>query len=135
MNIKVEWNKIVVNTLSILVGAIIIGAATIVWKGATSVDAKVKETKEDVTFLIDTLSKKLGKYEIQIESQSNQLVEVSNALKDLNHKMDLADEFHVEIPVMSSAPKRNPPPKISEPEILQMEQMSRGANIQKQLKR
>lgn len=130
MNIKVEWNKIVVNTLSILVGAIIIGAATIVWNGATSVDEKVKETKKDVTFLIDTLSEKLARYEVQIESQSNQLMEVSNALKALNQTLALPE---ARPPAQPTTTIRTPPePK---PDFRQMEQISRGVDIQKQLKR
>jgi hypothetical protein len=73
MNIKIEWNKIVVNTLSVVVAAIILGAATIVWDKAMSVDTKVQGTREDMTHLIDTLSGKLAGYQIQLGDMSNQL--------------------------------------------------------------
>lgn len=69
----IEWNKIVGNAVSAVVVAIILGAATIVWKGATSVDDKVQATREDMTHLITALSDKLGGYEVQITSLSNQL--------------------------------------------------------------
>ena len=69
----IEWNKIVGNAISALVVAVFLGAATIVWKGATSVDDKVSATREDMTHLISALSDKLGGYEVQITSLSNQL--------------------------------------------------------------
>lgn len=70
---SIEWNKIVSNAISALVVAVFLGAATIVWKGATSVDDKVQNTREDMTHLITSLSDKLGGYEVQLTSLSNQL--------------------------------------------------------------
>jgi len=69
----IEWNKIVTNAISALVVAVFLGASTIVWKGATSVDDKVQGTRRDMTHLIDSLSGKLAGYEVQLESLSNQL--------------------------------------------------------------
>jgi hypothetical protein len=73
---SIEWNKIATNAISALVVTVFLGAATIVWKGATSVDSKVQATREDMTHLIDALSDKLGSYEVQIVSLSNQLATV-----------------------------------------------------------
>lgn len=38
----IEWNKIVTNAVSALMISVFLGATTIVWKGATSVDDKVQ---------------------------------------------------------------------------------------------
>ena len=73
---NIEWNAIVTNAISALVVAVFLGAATIVWIGATSVDDKVQNTRSDMTHLIDTLSDKLGGYEVQLTSLSNQLMVV-----------------------------------------------------------
>jgi len=129
MNIKVEWNKIVANTLSVLVAAIIIGAATIVWQGATSVDSKVQETKEDVTFLIDTLSKKLARYEVQIDAQSNQLAEVITIVKGMGN-------FPPVQPLLGSpAPEPTPIPVAPKDvkRIHQLEQTTKQVDIREQL--
>ena len=95
MNLKVEWNKIVVNTLSVFIAAIIVGASTIVWKGATSVDVKINETKADVTHLVNTLAEKMSKYEIQLVTQSNQLLSVIKNQNELITELKtLIDQYH-----------------------------------------
>jgi len=70
----IEWNKIATNAISALVVTVFLGAATIVWKGATSVDTKVQNTRDDMTHLIDALSDELGSQKAQLTSLSNQLV-------------------------------------------------------------
>jgi hypothetical protein len=70
---NIEWNKIVGNAISALVVAVFVGAAAIVWRGATTVDDKVQNTREDMTHLITALSDKLAGYETQLSSLSNQL--------------------------------------------------------------
>lgn len=75
---KIDFNKIVTQAITALVIAVFLGAATIVWKGATSVDDKVQNTREDMQHLIASLSDKMAGYEIQLTSLSNQLMTVSN---------------------------------------------------------
>ena len=83
---KIEWDKVITQAITTLVVAIFLGAATIVWKGATSVDTKVQNTREDLQHLITALSDKLGGYEVQLTSLSNQLETViinqSNLVSD-----------------------------------------------------
>jgi predicted solute-binding protein len=76
MNLKIEWQKIIINAMSVFVAAIIIGAAGIVWERAMSVDTKVQNAEASMSHLINTLSDKLASYETQLTTQSNQLVAV-----------------------------------------------------------
>ena len=86
MNIRAEWNKIVVNALSVLVATIIVGAGAIVWDKAMSVDTKVQSTRQDMTKLIETLTEKLSGYEVQLGTMSNQLsVLINNQTKLIQH--------------------------------------------------
>jgi len=75
---KIDFGKIVTQAITALVIAVFLGAATIVWKGATSVDDKVQNTREDMQHLITSLSDKMAGYEIQLTSISNELRIVTN---------------------------------------------------------
>lgn len=83
MKIEVEWNKIVTQAISTLIIAVFIGAASIVWMGATSVDTKVQNTRDDMQHLITTLSDKMAGYESQLTTISNQLEIISNNQSNL----------------------------------------------------
>lgn len=52
-------------------------------RGATTVDERVHSTEKNLQVLIDNLSAKLSSYELQLESQSNQLSDVYTELKNL----------------------------------------------------
>jgi hypothetical protein len=79
----INFRKIVENALSLLVSSVFIGACVIVWRGATTVDARVNKTENNVQTLISNLSTKLTAYEGQLELQSNQLALVCTELKNL----------------------------------------------------
>lgn len=83
MNLKLEWQKIVVNAMSVFVAAIILGAAGIVWQRAMSVDEKVQESEKSQQHLVDALSQKLASYEVQLTAISNQLAGVIRNQNDL----------------------------------------------------
>lgn len=79
---KIEFDKVVTNALSALVVTTFLGAAAIVWKGATTVDSKVQQTRSDMEHLINALSDQLASYQSQLTTFSNQL---SMALKSQNN--------------------------------------------------
>jgi len=83
MNLNLEWNKIVINAMSVFVAAIILGAAGIVWERAMSVDEKVRNSAASINHLVDSLSDKLASYEVQLAAQSNQLAAVIKNQTDL----------------------------------------------------
>lgn len=45
---NIDFGKIVTNALSVLVAAVFVGAATIVWKAATTMDDRIEAAKEEV---------------------------------------------------------------------------------------
>jgi len=73
---KIDWEKVVTQAITTLVVAVFMGAAVIVWRGATSVDTKVQQTRDDMQHLISALSDKLAGYEVQLVTISNQLATV-----------------------------------------------------------
>ena len=93
MNLKVEWNKIVVNALSVLVATVIVGAGAIVWDRAASVDEKIQDNRKDIDHLISSLSDKLALYEVQLVSISNQL-SILTRNKSTNELSSDAAEIH-----------------------------------------
>jgi len=80
---KIDFEKIINQTITTLVVSIVIGAAVITWRGATSVDDKVKKTKDDLEYLITSLSEKLANYETMMISVSNQLTMMIRNQSDL----------------------------------------------------
>jgi len=134
---NIEWNKVVTQAITALVVAVFLGAATIVWKGATSVDDKVQNTREDMTYLITSLSDKLAGYEVQLTSLSNQITIVicnqSNLILNVSKPT-----FS---PVTGTSPKVGtelviPIKKLTpEPENQMFQQKAYSQDIMRQLKR
>ena len=92
---NMEWNKIVTNAISALVVAVFLGAATIVWRGATSVDDKVQTTREDMQYLITSLSEKLATHQVQLGALSNQMAIVINNQSNIITDFGLYEEKKV----------------------------------------
>ena len=80
---RINFYKIVENALSLVVVSVFMGACAIVWRGATTVDSRVNETKQDLNMLINNLSMKLSSYEVQLKAQSNQIDAVYTELKTI----------------------------------------------------
>ena len=53
---KIDWNKIVTGAIGTLISAIVLGACIIVWRGATTVQEKVKESENKQQIIIKTIS-------------------------------------------------------------------------------
>jgi predicted PurR-regulated permease PerM len=128
MNIKAEWNKIVVNALSVLVATIIVGAGAIVWDRAASVDTKVQATETSLKKLVETLSEKLASYEVQMTTMSNQLsVLINNQSKLITHVQDNRP--------IAGTPFINPKSTIPDPDRIQLQQKAASADMIQQFKR
>jgi len=70
---KIDWDKIVTNALSTVITGIVVSALVILWKGATTVDEKVREATHDLN--------------LQAEYMSNAVVVLQQEAFDL-HKKD-----------------------------------------------
>ena len=56
----IDWKKIVTNALSLLVASMFVGAAAIVWNGATTVGEKVTASEMRITAAISILSEEIA---------------------------------------------------------------------------
>jgi hypothetical protein len=88
MNINVEWNKIVTNSISALVVTTFLGAAAIVWRGATTVDEKVSANRADIEHLIEALSDRLSEYHMSHNQITNAIYEISQRQAVIEEKLN-----------------------------------------------
>ena len=72
-HMAIEWDKVVTQAVSTIVTAAFVGACVIVWRGATTVDAKVQKNRDDIDRIIDQLSDKLATYQVHMLAISNQI--------------------------------------------------------------
>jgi hypothetical protein len=56
----IKWDDIVSDVIKTVFAVIVIGAATIVWQGATSVEAKVNESKAEMRHMIEGTANELA---------------------------------------------------------------------------
>ena len=86
---KLELEKIVGTAVSAVVTAMVIGAAAIVWKGATTVDAKVNQATEDLSLQAAYITEAV----VMLE---NEVLELKTIVKSL---ADHQEAFHHEIEI------------------------------------
>jgi len=70
---KISFDRIIEGALSTFFGALIVSAGIIVWTQAMSVNDKVNAAKEELSILVNNLSDQLVKYELSLNSLSNQI--------------------------------------------------------------
>lgn len=66
MKIDIDWGKIITSAISMVVGAIVFGAATIVWKGATTVTDKVNQSKAELNHAIEGVADQLASVQTEL---------------------------------------------------------------------
>ena len=86
---KLELEKIVGTAVSAVVTAMVIGAAAIVWRGATTVDAKVNQATEDLSIQAAYITEAV----VMLE---NEVLELKTIVKSL---ADHQEAFHHEIEI------------------------------------
>ena len=86
---KLELEKIVGTAVSAVVTAMVIGAAAIVWKGATTVDAKVNQATEDLSIQAAYITEAVVMLEADV-------LELKTIVKSLAEHQE---EFHHEIEI------------------------------------
>ena len=86
---KLELEKIVGTAVSAVVTAMVIGAAAIVWKGATTVDAKVNQATDDLSLQAAYITQAVDMLEAEV-------LELKIIVKDLAAHQK---EFHREIEI------------------------------------
>jgi len=86
---KLELEKIVGTAVSAVVTAMVIGAAAIVWKGATTVDDKVNQATQDLSIQATYITEAVDMLEAEV-------LELKTIVKDLAAHQK---EFHREIEI------------------------------------
>ncbi len=86
---KLELEKIVGTAVSAVVTAMVIGAAAIVWKGATTVDDKVNQATQDLSMQATYITQAVDMLEAEV-------LELKTIVKSL---ADHQEEFHHEIEI------------------------------------
>ena len=86
---KLELEKVAGTVVSAVVTAMVIGAAAIVWRGATTVDAKVNQATDDLSLQAAYITQAVDMLEAEV-------LEVKIIVKDLAAHQK---EFHREIEI------------------------------------
>ena len=60
---KLDWNKIVSNSVTILVGAVFLGAATQLWTGVQTIDSRIDSNLTDIKATQKVLAPKVDEIE------------------------------------------------------------------------
>lgn len=71
-------DKIVTNTISTLVTAIVVGACAIVWKGATTVDDKVNEATQELATQAEYITKAVELLEAEVLALKKVVADMDN---------------------------------------------------------
>jgi len=65
--VKLDWNKVVCNALTVLVASVFVGAAAQLWSGVQTIDSRIeanlveiKATQEVLSEQVDTVNNKLA---------------------------------------------------------------------------
>ena len=93
---KLELEKIVGTAVSAVVTAMVIGAAAIVWKGATTVDAKVNQATEDLSLQAAYITEAV----VMLEAEVRELKTIVKSLADhqeaFHHEIEIPEEQFIQ---------------------------------------
>ena len=93
---KLELEKIVGTAVSAVVTAMVIGAAAIVWKGATTVDAKVNQATEDLSLQAAYITEAV----VMLETEVRELKKIVKSLADhqeaFHHEIEIPEEQFIQ---------------------------------------
>ena len=87
---KIDFAKIVTNSLSALVAAVFVGAAAIVWNAATSIDQRIENANEDILeqqtelkATQDVLKPEITEIRIRVSGIEDQLRSLNKILSEI----------------------------------------------------
>ena len=81
---KLEWNKIVSNAVTVLVATVFVGACTYLWRGVQTVDQRIDQNLSSIRATQNVIAPKVDKLEAAIQellAHHEDLVEEVNATK------------------------------------------------------
>ena len=93
---KLELDKIVGTAVSAVVTAMVIGAAAIVWKGATSVDAKVNQATQDLSIQATYITEAVDMLETEVRELKKIVKSLADHQEAFHHEIEIPEEQFIQ---------------------------------------
>ena len=94
MNLELE--KIVGTAVSAVVTAMVIGAAAIVWKGATTVDVKVNQATEDLSIQAAYITEAVVMLEAEVLELKTIVKSLAEHQEEFHHEIEIPQEQFIQ---------------------------------------
>ena len=75
MSMKLDWNKIVSNAVTVLVASVFLGAAVKLWSGVETIDERISDNLTSIRATQNVLAPKVDKIEDEIEKLTQLLLD------------------------------------------------------------
>ena len=85
---KLDWDKIVSNSVTVLVASVFMGAALQLWNGVSSIDQRIDENLVELRATQSVLAPKVDMLEKAIQTLLKHLEEVNEGLPKGNFEFD-----------------------------------------------
>ena len=93
---KLELDKIVGTAVSAVVTAMVIGAAAIVLRGATTVDAKVNQATDDLSLQAAYITEAVDMLETEVRELKTIVKSLADHQKEFHHEIEIPQEQFIQ---------------------------------------
>ena len=93
---KLELDKIVGTAVSAVVTAMVIGAAAIVWKGATTVDDKVNQATHDLSIQASYITDAVDMLETEVLELKKLVKSLADHQEAYHHNIEIPQEQFIQ---------------------------------------
>jgi len=93
---KLELEKVAGTVVSAVVTAMVIGAAAIVWKGATTVDDKVNQATEDLSVQATYITEAVDMLEAEVLELKKLVKALAEHQKEFHHEIEIPQEQFIQ---------------------------------------
>ena len=93
---KLELERIVGTAVSAVVTAMVIGAAAIVWKGATTVDDKVNQATQDLSMQATYITQAVDMLEAEVLELKTIVKELAAHQKEFHREIEIPQEQFIQ---------------------------------------
>mgnify|MGYP005816652907 CR=1 len=93
---KLELEKIAGTVVTSVVTAMVIGAAAIVWKGATTVDDKVNQATHDLSIQAEYITEAVDMLETEVLELKQLVKSLADHQKEYQHNIEVPQEQFIQ---------------------------------------
>jgi hypothetical protein len=93
---KLELEKVAGTVVSAVVTAMVIGAAAVVWKGATTVDAKVDQATRDLSLQAAYITKAVDMLETEVLELKKIVKSLADHQEAFHHSIEVPQEEFIQ---------------------------------------